>query len=295
MNELDTTFTNFDDGTPAPVIGDAQGNERRLGLILPKTYPAELPRLTAIPGFRQWSKQEIEEAIRTKPKKVREIFKGNDWVENQQSRGSCCPTATTAAGRKAAFYAGLNDVPRTAAEFLYAQVNRGKDEGALLDETQRAAGEIGWILRDDKKHPFNRDIYKNNYSPEEYRDALLRRAGASYQVDSELDLATLLLSRAGGAVVAVDVDNSFMQLDRYGFAGGGRGPGNHAVNVDDVEIINGELSFDMANSWGLEYGDEGRAYLSWTRHFNNTHRYHKFFVIVGCNFADLRSEGPVVK
>lgn len=295
MDGEPTIYTNFDDGTPAPVIEDANGNERRLGLILPKTYPAELPRLTAMPGFRVWSRVEIEDAIRTKPFKARSYFTPDKWLENQKNRGSCCPTATTAASRKAAHYAGANNVPRLAAEFLYAQVNRGSDNGAVLDETMKAVQEIGQIVRDDARHPFNRDILKKNYSPEEYMAAKAWRAGTCYQVDDEIELASLVLSKAGGAVVAVDVDDAFMKLNANGFCGSGSGPGNHAVNVDDCEIINGELAFDMPNSWGVEYGDDGRAYLSWSRHFRNPHRYHKFFVVVGSNFDIVKNEGPAVK
>ena len=130
---------------------------------------------------------------------------------------------------------------------------------------------------------------------EEYRDALKWRAGVTVEIHSEMELATLVLSRSGGVVVAVDVDNSFMTLNRDGICGGGRGPGNHAVHVDDVEIINGELAFDMANSWGLNFGDNGRAYLTWNRHFSNTFRNHQFFAIMGSSYDSLRDEGPAVK
>lgn len=288
-------FTNLDDDTPAPSITDNEGNERKLGLILPDTFPAELPRLTAIPGFRIWTRQEVEEGIRTRPQRARDIFKGGDWIENQQNVGSCCPTAQTAGSRKAAYFAGANEIPKLSAEFLYAQVNRNSDNGALLDETMRAGQEIGVIIRNDAKHPFNKHIFKKHYTAEDYRDAAKWRTGTCYQIDTELELATLILSRAGSAVVAVDVNNSFMNLNAKRICGGGRGPGNHAVNPDDVEIIDGELAYDMANSWGLSYGDEGRAYLTWKNHFVNTVRNHRFFAIVGSNFEVVKGEGPVVK
>lgn len=295
MDGHPTMFANFDDGTPAPEIADNEGNYRKLGLILPATYPAELPRLTAIPGFRVWTRQEIEEAIRTKPFKARDIFKGSDWIENQQNVGSCCPTAETAASRKAAYFAGANEVPKLSAEFLYAQVNRNSDSGALLDETQKAGHEVGHLIRDDAKHPFNKHIFKKHYTAEDYRDAQKWRTGTAYQIDTELELATLILSKAGGAVVAVDVDNSFMNLNSDRICGGGRGPGNHAVNPDDVEIINGQLAFDMANSWGLSYGDGGRAYLTWEKHFKTTVKNHRFFVILGSDFQIIQDEGTAVR
>lgn len=287
-------FTNLDDGSPSPEIRDQSGDYRQLGCIL-SNNPRRAMATMESAGLRTWSKNEILDAIKGRPAKSRDIFEPSKWLEDQKQRGSCCPTATTAASRKAAFYAGLSDIPRLSAEFLYAQVNRGQDNGAILSEAEQAIKTVGQIVRDDSKHPFNRDILAKNYSPEEYRDALKWRAGVTVEIHSEMELATLVLSRSGGVVVAVDVDNSFMTLNRDGICGGGRGPGNHAVHVDDVEIINGELAFDMANSWGLNFGDNGRAYLTWNRHFSNTFRNHQFFAIMGSSYDSLRDEGPAVK
>lgn len=287
-------FTNLDDGGPAPVIEDQDKNFRQLGCIL-----SEKPRRTMATmesaGMRIWTKNEITDAIKGKPFKSRSFFQPDKWLEDQKQRGSCCPTATTAASRKSAFYAGLKDVPRLAAEFLYAQINRGQDNGAILSEAEEAIKRVGQIIRDDQRHPFNRDILARNYTPEEYRDALKWRASKTIEINSEMELATLVLSKQGGVVVAVDVDNSFMNLNSDGVCGGGRGPGNHAVHVDDVEIINGELKFDMANSWGLNFGQDGRAYLTWNRHFVNTFKNHQFFGIVGSSFDALANDAPSAK
>jgi len=46
-----------------------------------------------------------------------------------------------------------------------------------------------------------------------------------------------------------------------------------------VKIINGELCFDHANSWGLNYGDQGRAYLTWDKHLKQPNQYHYFYLI----------------
>ena len=290
-----TPYTNVDDGTPAPVIRDNEGVDRKLGLILPAGYPAPRAKLSSVPGFIPWTKSQIEDAIRTKPKKARELFKGSDWIEDQKQRSSCCPTAWVAGMRKAMFYAGVNLVPKLSAEFLYAQTNRGSDNGAVLEEVRIAGEEIGTILRDDAKHPFNRDILKKNYSPEEYNAAKANRAGVTYEVDDELSLATFVLSRMGGSVVAVDVDDAYMKLNKSGIRGSGTGPGNHAVDLDDCEIVDGQLVFDEAGSWGLANGDGGRAYLTWDRHLKVTNKYHKFFVILSANVQALMDEAPAAK
>jgi len=94
----------------------------------------------------------------------------------------------------------------------------------------------------------------------------------------------VVLSGQGAAVVAVHVGSNFTNLDSNGIAGFANGPGNHAVIVQDVELVNGRLLFDMPNSWDVNFGDEGHAYLTWVGHMAQTVRYHGFFfVAVGSN------------
>lgn len=272
---------------------DHGGEIFKLGCMLPPEYPMTLPKLE-VSQFRVWSKPEIIDAIKAKKQRRRDIFKGNNWICNQRSVGSCNAAAAVGALRRARFLRGIdnNDSVKLSWEFLYAQINRGRDNGSLLDEGMVALRDIGACPLDLQKHPINQHIYKKYYTPEDYRDAALFQARSPFPLDTEEELATLILSGIGAAVVAVDANNSFMKLDKNGICGGGNGPGNHAVGADDVDIIDGELVFDMFNSWDLSYGEDGRAYLTWKRHFTKTVKYHRFYGVLSAN--DGTGGGPVV-
>lgn len=275
MSSPDTTLPEIDFG----------GETYRLGTLLPAVKPQTMPKLTSAPGYRRWSKQEILDAIKGKPAKARDTFSG-DWILNQKSLGSCNAAAAVAALRRAMFRSGRNTVPQFSWEFLYAQINGGRDQGSMLDDGMQALLNIGVPTLNPQKHPLNRHYLKNDYSPEEYNEAKSNRAEQCYEIDTEIDLATLVLSRQGAAIVAVHVGSNFMSLDRNGFAGVDNGPGNHAVCVDDVALFDGGLlGFDMPNSWGTSFGEGGRAYLSWNGHMARTNEYH-------CLYAVLAASNP---
>lgn len=270
---------------------DFAGEVYRLGSLVPMLRDTATPLLTSAPGFVTWTRADIEAAIKAKPIKRRSQF-ANEWIIDQKQRGSCNAAAAVAALRRAFALAGRDDNPPLSWEFLYAQINGGRDSGSLLNDGMEALQAVGVPPLDLNRHPINRHIFKRDYTPEDYRDAAKYKATVCYRITNEAELATLVLSGAGAAIVAVDVNNSFMSLDRNGICGGGGGVGNHAVCVDDVEIIDGELAFDMPNSWGLSFGQGGRAYLTWRRHFGRTVGNHDFYAVMA---ATNPGEGaPVV-
>jgi len=263
-----------------------------LGMNQPLSLTTSFEPLVTAPNFTVWTKSQIEDAIRNKPVKRREQFRDKKYRINQRQRGSCASAATLLSKYRAMVLGGWNEFPLLSWEFLYAQVNGGQDRGSLLEDNMKAVMTTGVAPLDTQRHPINRDIDKSDYTPEEYREAQKYRAVDCRTIDTELELATLLLSGAGAAVVAVDVDGSFMQMDRNGIAGGGNGVGNHAVCVDDVDIINGELAFDNDGSWGENVHDGGRVYLTWKRHFHKTPKYHRFFALLAA--SNPGDGGPVV-
>lgn len=271
---------------------DFGGDVYRLGTLVPILPDTTTPLLSSAPGYTTWTRAEIEAAVKAKPVKRRQQFDGQAWIIDQKQRGSCNAAAAVAALRRAFALAGRDDNPALSWEFLYAQINGGRDAGSLLNDGMDALQAVGVPPLDLDRHPINRHILKRDYTPEDYRDAAKYKATACYRVTSEAELATLVLSGAGAAIVAVDVNNSFMSLDRNGICGGGGGVGNHAVCVDDVEIIDGELAFDMPNSWGLSFGQGGRAYLTWRRHFTRTVGNHQFYAVMAA--SNPGDGGPVV-
>lgn len=262
---------------------DFAGETYKLACLLPPTFPDKLPKLAAAPTFRTWSRQEIDDAIQNKPVKRREQFSGKAFIINQKSVGSCNAAAATGVLRRAMVLNGRNEVPQLCWEFLYAQINGGVDQGSMLEDGMIALEKIGVPPLDLAKHPINKHIFKNQFDAADYEAARSWTAQACYQVDTKEELATLILSGAGAGVVAVHVGNNFTELNSKGFAGASGGPGNHAVGVDDVAIIDGDLAFDMFNSWDVNYGEGGRAYLDWERHFSQTIKHHGFYAVLAAS------------
>lgn len=275
-----------------PII-EYGGEVFKLACLPPSSFPTSTPPPLGS-ALVPWTKSQIEDAIRAKNQRRRDIFSGSLWILDQKQVGSCNAGAAVSALRRARYLRGIDngDPIHLSWEFLYAQINGGRDNGSTLSDGMKAIRDIGAPPLDLQKHPINKHIYKKYYTPEDYRDAALYRAGAIYTISNEIELATLILSGVGAAVVAVDVNNSFMKLDKNGIAGGGSGVGNHSVCVDDVDIIDGVLAFDMPNTWGLNYGEGGRARLTWSRHFRPTQRFHGFYAILSSN--DGGGGGPVV-
>lgn len=257
-----------------------------LGLLLPTDgVPTRCKSVLEAPGFNVWTRDQITEAVKRKPYKKRDVLRGLNWSINQRRLGSCNCAAGTRALRTAMFLGGRNDIPLLSWEFMYAQLVDGRDNGSMLDDGMHELENTGVPILDTGRHPINRDYRKRDYTAEEYAEAKLFRAENTYQLSvgmqGELELATALLSGQAAGVVAVDVGNNFGDLTRDGFVQDGGGPGNHAVCVDDVDIISGEIAFDMPNSWGEEWGDNGRGMLSYQRTFRRTMREHGFYVIFG--------------
>ena len=259
------------------------GETFKLGCNLPPTFPDKLPKLASSPTFRTWSKTEILDAIKNKPIKRREQFAGHEWVLNQRNLGSCNAAAAVGALRRSMALNGRNAIPQLCWEFLYAQINGGKDQGSMLEDGMIAIQEIGVCPLDLAKHPINQHFKPGQFDAADKAAAAAWKAESCLQIDTEQELATLVLSGQGAAIVAVHVGNSFMNLNSLGIAGSSNGPGNHAVLVDDVEVIDGELVFDMTNSWDLNYGEAGRAYLTFARHFKQTIIHHGFYSIAAAS------------
>lgn len=277
-------------------IHKAVGEEFKLGCIPPLdvNYDSGLLTASSVPGFRVWSRNEIMDALQKKEKgRISERFQGNQWVFNQGQVGSCCPAATKGALRRTMALSGANEVPDLHHEFTYALCNRNQDGGALLHEVNKSVRDVGMPTARYERHPFNRNIFQRFYTPEDFRDAALYRSEIVFEITREEELATLILSGAGTAVIAVHVGQNFNNLNRDGFPGASPGVGNHAVGVDDVELINGKPAYHSFNSWGMNWGVNGCCYYDWDRHLATTCRNHRFFGIMSTRTVEHEKEAPL--
>jgi hypothetical protein len=211
------------------------------------------------------------------------------FIKNQRTHGSCQGFASAAAATRARISRGLERVDLSGA-YAYSLVNGGRDNGSLLEDGMRACqagyateATVGW----DAIYPSRYDVAKAKAEAARFKMTEVYAARTEQALFSGLALGF-------AAVVAVHADNGFMRLDGRGVAGGGQGPGNHAVGADGL-WWDGELIADGFNSWDVTYGDDGRMGLTWRRHFSNTASYHLYYLIRDTTDDPQGDNPPAVK
>lgn len=211
----------------------------------------------------------------------------SSWIGNQGGFGSCNGYAGAKALQRSRVMGGRSRVDLSG-EGLYAQINDGRDQGSGLQEGMECLCENG-VPPESMIPP--RSTYRWDKINQEAKDARSRfKADECYRAESDEELA-VGVALGFMAVVAVQANDSFQNLDDNGIASDTDGPGNHAVGVDDVRFFAGEYQYDFYNSWGLNYGDKGRAFLSWRRHFGGPSRNHAFYLIRTAN-DDPQGDNP---
>lgn len=188
-------------------------------------------------------------------------FPASDWIYDQDGIGSCVGNGSTNALRKARFLAGMTDV-RLAPGCTYAQINGGRDQGAVISDSLTALQQTGTIssktLGSDEKPFMLRQMPKGWQT-----EAAQYRIEEAYHCSSFEDMATAI--QLGFVVVyGVQVGNNFNNFDSDGCPGYSRGPGNHCMHADGLKKLpSGQWGLDNANSWGA-WGPQkdGRCYLT---------------------------------
>jgi hypothetical protein len=254
-------------------IIDDGPNRYATGLIVPDERPRVFTRYadSAFPVL-DWST--IKELATSQSRSMGRNRFGSNWIRNQGSRGSCNGYAGAKCLERARVLRGLDWTPLSG-EGLYAQINGGRDRGSGLQAGMEALVRNGVPPESMVPH----EEYRWSRISREAKEACDRfKAQEPLGVDTWQELCSgLALGFVG--VVAVHASNRWSRLDSNGIAGESHGVGNHSVIVDDVVYIEGEPFVDDPNSWGTNWGWEGRAYLSWDRHFARTINYHDFYLI----------------
>ena len=244
----------------------------QLGLLVPDSRPMGFPAFAD--KQKLYTRREIQEILADGCRTTSRHQFGPDWIKFQGNRGSCNGYAGAGALERARVKRGLDHVVLSG-EGLYAQINRGKDQGSLLEDGMEKLCGVG--IPPESMVPHEEYLW-SNVSNEAKQACARFRALECYRVDTEEELASGLAAGFVG-VIAVHANDAFMRLDGSGRVSPTDGPGNHAVGVDDVRIFGDEYEFDMFNSWGTKYGQDGRGWISWKRHLKTTVRYHSFYLI----------------
>lgn len=255
-----------------PIV-DINGYERRCGTLSPDT--GMLQAFAAMPGaVQEYTDAQIRELITAPDRvKMKDLF-DKTWIQNQLSFGSCNGWATTACQDRLRFLSGIRDKLHLSGSYVYSWINGNRDQGSLLSEGLRVVGIHG--APPVALNPANR-IYRRQIPASVDIEAAKYKGLVQYPVKTIQGLKTAL-ARNMMCVVAVHASSNFQRPNRNGVAGADNGPGNHAVCCDDIEIIDGELVYRIANSWGLSFGNDGYVYVREAT-FRQTFPNHTFWAL----------------
>lgn len=261
-------------------IIDEHGEVRRCGSLAPpkgfvssfRTWEAEKP---------VWDDAEIRRVI-TDPNRTprRKLFLPK-WIQNQYSYGSCNGYAGAGAYGKARYLRGYTDGTLFSGAFLYSLINGGRDQGSALEDGLREIERTGVCPEALVNW---KGIYPNLQPSNAKSEAAKHKGFCAYAVQTKQGFRTAL---AAGfpVIIAIHAGSRFQKLNASGIAGVDNGGGNHAIHCDDICIVNGTEVYDACNSWGVQYGTDGRAYLTWDS-FTQTFGNHTFYAIGSTTEAD---------
>lgn len=262
-----------------PII-DEQGNERRLGsLAPPPNFVSAFPELTS--AVVPWAETDIRKALADVNRLLGRKLFGVQWLIDQHSKGSCNGHASGSMLAKARWLGGLTDGLILSGAFPYSLMNGHQDHGSALEDALRVIQENGDCRIELATWD---EIYPELQDPQAKADAAKRKGFSCYSIGNQCSeaefRAKLNTALAAGYLVgvAVHVSSKFQRLNSQGIAGVDNGPGNHAVHLDDMIWNGSEYLYDMANSWGPSYGEQGRAWLRWS-HFAQTWKVHTFYAV----------------
>lgn len=245
----------------------------RTGNLVPEEKPANLATVADRMGIL--TRDQIAKILADPNRRTARQRFPVSWIKNQGRRGSCNAYAACAAAERARDFRRL---PRVVLgpEYLYAQINGGKDRGSQLDKGMRAMVSGGCPPKEFVRYE---SYLKSQQSPEAIANAPRFRILEPYAIHSAEELATALALNFP-CVVACHVTDNWMKLDAQGVVYRTDGEGNHAICLDDLRINSrGEYEFDHAGSWSARYGQEGRGWTSWDKHYRTPSRYHQFYAV----------------
>lgn len=256
-------------------IRDKSGQIRKLGsLVLPKGFVSSMP---VYQDSLVYDDGEIIKMIADVNRPIARKMFGKDWLINQFQTGACNGYAAANAKARMRFKRGLKKLLFSGA-FLYSLMNGGRDNGSALEDGLKFVQTVGCCPADlvtwKMIYPHLQPANARAEAAKHKGLVCFALTGKPAEIRQKLKSA---LAAGYCCVVAVHVGGRFESLKK-GICGVDNGIGNHAVCVDDFRIINGTELYDMPNSWGEQFGEEGRGYLTWD-HFAQTCQSHMFYAI----------------
>lgn len=254
------------------------GVERGLGCLVPKSFPTSFVPFADAPGVTILTMDQIRAKL-ADFKAVnyynrRTVF-SKKWISNQHSTSACNGHSCARALSKSLYIRSGVETLLSGAD-AYSQMNGGQDNGSTLADGMTIIQRNG--VSTEALVPWDH-IYSSQISAEAKAVRSRYKGFELYAADDEAQFATGIFYGFVG-VVAVHVAGGYDRQDGDGVCQGGNGPGNHSVGIDDIGILSdGRIVYDQFNSWGPEWGQDGRTRLVWSQHLATTVKYHRFFLL----------------
>lgn len=262
------------------------GQEYGTGLQVPRNRESGFKLFSSIEPIL--TREQINKLIVAKGRRRARKRFGRDWIKFQRNLGACNGFALCSGGERIRDRRGL---PRRkySGFAMYAAINGGRDNGSQLKDGNIWAHSKGL----PEEIAGERPEYRWSRIPQSQKDSMKRNIMLEpFVINDEIELATAAIMRYP-IIVACHASQRWGSLDGDGVGGKSLGPGNHAVLVDDIEIgKSSEWLFDTANSWDVTWGDGGRLFQTWLRHFTEPIRYHQFFALRDTIDGDF--EAPII-
>lgn len=184
------------------------------------------------------------------------LFSGERWILDQNGVGECVGCGWSMGLDKVAHIAGLG-WPKLSPAALYAQINGGRDNGAVISDAVQALQTVGTC---DYATVGIKPFFTNQLPAGWREKAGQYKLGAALHANSFDEIVSALLTGEWVAVFGIMVGNNFERFDHNGVCGHDRGPGNHCIHADGVTIApNGDAWLECANSWSTTWGPFGNG------------------------------------
>lgn len=209
-----------------------------------------------------------------------------EFISHQRSTSACNGHATSGAlGESIYVLTGEKNV--LSGSDSYARMNGGRDQGSTLADGMKVV-QGGIALASSV--PWNM-IYESQIPASAKAERARFKGLEPFAADTEEEFASGIVQGYIG-VVAVHVAGGYDRMDGDGVCLGGNGPGNHAVRANDIRMLSdGTLVYPSPGSWGVGWGDGGHTSFTWSRHFRESVKYHRFWLLRGVT-EDPQSANP---
>ena len=145
--------------------------------------------------------------------------------------------------------------------WIYNQINRGSDEGSLIDEALSLIVDKGAATR--RTMPYDHTDYLSQPTDAATREARQYKARNWGRVQGTTQIKAALFQRLP-VVVGMDVHDSFQRLRGANSVYNtfrSQSPGGHAVTIVGYDDYRFGGAFKVVNSWGPSWGDGGYFWL----------------------------------